>query len=95
MIGMTDVRTTDPADREIALKVAEAIHLALRREFADEAFLSSDGGKDYLTAAWAAIFTYRAETDDAERRRRLNALVKSSAGARGVDAPQSQEGPLL
>jgi hypothetical protein len=77
MIGMTDVRTTDPSDREIALKVAEAIHLALRREFAAEAFLSSEEGRKYLMAAWSAIFTYEAAKAEAEQKRRFTELIAS------------------
>jgi len=60
-------------ERETAVKIAEAIHVALRGDMPDPGYITSADrdAKNLMAAAYAAMFTYEAEKAERERRIRI------------------------
>jgi len=60
-------------ERETAVKIAEAIYVALHRDMPPPGYVTSADrdAKNLMAAAYAAMFTYEAEKAERERRLRI------------------------
>jgi len=92
--AITPKNTFTPVDaaqfeRETAIKIAEAIYVALHRDMPAPGYVTSADrdAKNLMAAAYAAMFTYEAEK--AERERRIRII---EAASDIIEAASDQQG---